>query len=316
MSARIFIDGAVGTTGLQIKSRLQGRADIELVSLAEAVRKDANARADILNSVDVAILCLPDAAAVEAVAMITNPNVKVIDASTAHRVADGWAYGFAELDANQRGVIAGAKRVSNPGCYAVASISILHPLVSAGLVAADFGVTINAISGYSGGGKQMIASFEDAGGDNAKTPYFVYGLSLNHKHVPEIQAHVGLTHQPLFVPSVGHFAQGMIVQIPLPLWSLPSAPSAAEVHAALTEHYLGQRFVTVAGLDETATMARLEPEALNGTNELRLHVFAGPGQDGDQVVVMALLDNLGKGASGSCVQNLNVILGLDEAAGL
>lgn len=307
MSARIFIDGEVGTTGLQIKSRLQGRADIELVSLAEAVRKDAGARAEALNSVDVAVLCLPDDAAIEAVALITNPDVKVIDASTAYRVHEGWAYGFAELNANQRDVIASAKRVSNPGCYAVASISILHPLVSAGLIPADHAVTINAISGYSGGGKQMIAGFES--GEDANTPYFVYGLTLKHKHVPEIQAHSGLSHRPLFVPSVGHFAQGMIVQVPLQLWALPGQPSAADVHAALTKHYASCRFVTVAAMKDTA---RLEPQALNGTNELRLHVFEGEGQ----AVVMALLDNLGKGASGSCVQNLNIMLGLDEGIGL
>lgn len=307
MSARIFIDGEVGTTGLQIKSRLEGRADIELVSLAEAVRKDAGARAEALNSVDVAVLCLPDAAAVEAVALITNPDVKVIDASTAYRVHEGWAYGFAELHANQRGVIAAAKRVSNPGCYAVASISILHPLVSAGLIPADHPVTINAISGYSGGGKQMIAGFES--GEDVETPYFVYGLTLKHKHVPEIQVHSGLSHRPLFVPSVGHFAQGMIVQAPLQLWALPGQPSAADVHAALTKHYASSRFVTVAAMKD---IARLEPQALNGTNELRLHVFEGEGQ----AVVMALLDNLGKGASGSCVQNLNIMLGLDEGVGL
>lgn len=310
MSARIFIDGAVGTTGLQIKSRLEGRNDVELVSLAEEVRKDAAARADMLNSVDVAILCLPDAAAIEAVDMITNPDVKVIDASTAHRVADGWAYGFAELNADQAGVIANAKRVSNPGCYAVASISILNPLVSAGLMPVNHPVTINAISGYSGGGKPLIADFE--GGDDAATPFFVYGLNLTHKHVPEILVHGRLAHAPLFVPSVGHFAQGMIVQVPLQLWEMPCQPSAAEIHTALADHYAHSRFVSVAGLDETAAMARLDPEGLNGTNDLKLHVFQGEGQ----AVVMALLDNLGKGAAGSCVQNLNIMLGLDEGAGL
>lgn len=307
MSARIFIDGEVGTTGLQIKARLESRSDIELVSLAEDVRKDAGARAEALNSVDVAILCLPDDAAIEAVSMITNPDVKVIDASTAFRVADDWAYGFAEYDADQRAIIASAKRVSNPGCYAVASISILHPLVSAGLIPASHGVTINAISGYTGGGKQLIAGFEN--GDDVNTPFFVYGLNLKHKHVPEIQAHSGLVQRPLFVPSVGHFAQGMIVQVPLQLWSLPGQPSAADVRSTLAKHYAGQRFVTVA---EAGDQARLEPQAVNDTNELRLHVFEGEGQ----CVVMALLDNLGKGASGSCVQNLNIMLGLDEGLGL
>lgn len=310
MSARIFIDGAVGTTGLQIKSRLEGRSDIELVSLADEVRKDASARADMLNSVDAAILCLPDAAAIDAVAMITNPSVKVIDASTAHRTNPDWAYGFAELNADQRSVIAASTRVSNPGCYAVASVSILNALVSAGIVPADHATTINAISGYSGGGKQLIAEFE--GGDDVDTPFFVYGLGLKHKHVPEIQTHGGLSNAPVFVPSVGHFAQGMIVQIPLHLRALSGLANAADVHAALVAHYVGQRFVTVANLDETAAMTRLEPEILNNTNDLRLHVFEGDGQ----VVVMALLDNLGKGASGSCVQNLNIMLGLDEGEGL
>ncbi len=307
MSARIFIDGAVGTTGLQIKSRLDSRDDIEVLTLAEDLRKDAVARADMLNSADVAILCLPDAAAIDAAAMVTNADVKIIDASSAHRVADGWAYGFAELNTGQRKIIRAATRVSNPGCYAVASISMLHPLVNAGLVPADHPLTLNAISGYSGGGKPLIASFE--GGDDATTPFFAYGLNLHHKHVPEIQAHGGLLHAPVFVPSVGHFAQGMLVQLPLNLWALPGAPKAADLHAALTTHYADCRFVTVA---EMGDCARLEPETLNGTNALRLHVFAGDGQ----AVVMAQLDNVGKGASGSCVQNLNIMLGLDEGMGL
>lgn len=304
MTARVFIDGAVGTTGLQIKDRLAGRDDIELLVLADDVRKDAGARADALNGCDVAILCLPDDAAVEAVSLIENPDVKVIDASTAHRIADGWVYGFPELDAAQRDQISRSTRVSNPGCYAVASISILHPLVAAGVIPAFANIAINAISGYSGGGKALIEGFES--GDDQNTPFFVYGLNLHHKHVPEITQHSGLSVRPLFVPSVGHFAQGMIVQVPL------LGLDANAVHAALAKHYANERFVTVAALEETAKMARLAPEVLNGTNELRLHVFAGEGQ----CVVMALLDNLGKGASGSCVQNLNIMLGLDEAAGL
>lgn len=304
MSARIFIDGAVGTTGLQIKDRLSGRDDIELITLADDVRKDVGARADALNGCDVAILCLPDDAAIEAVALIDNPEVKVIDASTAHRVADGWAYGFPELNGAQRETIKTAKRVSNPGCYAVASISILHPLVASGVIDAARDVTINAISGYTGGGKSLIEGFES--GDDQDTPFFVYGLTLHHKHVPEITHHSHLAQRPVFVPSVGHYAQGMIVQTPLQ--GIP----AATVHDALTAHYAGERFVTVASLEETSQMTRLEPQALNGTNELRLHVFEGEGM----CVVMALLDNLGKGASGSCVQNLNIMLGLDEAAGL
>lgn len=314
MSARIFIDGAVGTTGLQIKDRLSGRDDIELITLADDVRKDAGARAEALNGCDVAILCLPDEAAREAVALIDNPEVKVIDASSAHRTADGWAYGFAEMNAEQPHAIATAKRVTNPGCYAISSVSILYPLVSAGLLPAEHPVTINAISGYSGGGKPLIANFETDEGEFKDTPFFVYGLGLNHKHVPEIQARSGLASPPLFVPSVGHFAQGMIVQVPLPLWALPGAPKAADVHGVLADHYAGRRFVSVSGLDEAQGMQRLFPEVLNGTNDLKLHVF--PSDDGARAVVVAQLDNLGKGASGSCVQNLNIMLGLDEATGL
>lgn len=315
MSARIFIDGEVGTTGLQIRTRLENRNDIEIVSLSEQNRKDAGARRDMLNSVDLAILCLPDEASREAVAMIENPDVKVIDASTAHRVADDWIFGFAEMDGDQTARIAAAKRVSNPGCYALASIGILNPLVSAGLVPADLGVTINAISGYTGGGKQLIASFEDAASENhTDAPFFVYGLGLQHKHIPEITKYSGLSHAPVFVPSVGRFAQGMIVQVPLQLWSLPSKPTPQDVHGVLSKHYAGRRFVTVADLADTAEMARLHPEDANGTNELRLFVFAN--DDADQAVVMAQLDNLGKGASGSCVQNLNIMLGFDEATGL
>jgi len=315
MSARIFIDGEVGTTGLQIRARLENRADIEIVSLSEANRKDAGARRDMLNSVDLAILCLPDDAAHDAVAMIENPDVKVIDASTAYRVADGWAYGFPELNGEQSAVIAASKRVSNPGCYAVASISVLNPLVSAGLLPADHGVSINAISGYSGGGKQLIAKFEDKFSDGyTEAPYFVYGLGLEHKHVPEIQAHGGLSKRPLFVPSVGRFAQGMLVQVPLQLWSLPSAPSVKDVHGVLASHYAGRNFVRVADMADCAAMTQLQAEDANGTNDLRLFVFAN--DDAGQVVVMAQLDNLGKGASGSCVQNLNIMFGFDEAAGL
>ena len=313
MSARIFIDGEAGTTGLQIRTRLESRADIELISLSEHNRKDAGARRDALNSVDLAILCLPDDAAREAVAMIENPDVKVIDASTAHRTADDWAFGFAEMDADQTQKIAAAKRVSNPGCYALASIAVLNPLVSAGLVPAAYNVSINAISGYTGGGKGLIAEYE-TDPDATPGPFFAYGLSLQHKHIPEITKYSGLDHPPLFVPSVGRFAQGMLVQVPLALWALPSQPSPADVHAALAKHYDGRRFVKLADLGETADMVRLKPQDANGTNELRLFVFAN--EDAGQAVVMAQLDNLGKGASGSCVQNLNIMLGFDEATGL
>jgi len=315
MGAKVFIDGDVGTTGLQIRARLDGRADIELLRLPETERKDPERRREMLNAADVAILCLPDDAAREAAAMIDDPATKVIDASTAHRVADGWTYGFPEYDAGQREKIAGAARVANPGCYAITSVAILHPLVAAGLLPAAAPVTINAVSGYSGGGKGLIAAFEDeTAEDYTEAPFYAYGLTLKHKHLPEITRWSGLEHAPVFVPSVGRYHQGMIVQVPLALWSLPGRPAPADIHAALAEHYAGARFVTVAGLEEAAAMAKLEPEDVNGTNELRLHVFANA--DSGQAVVMGLIDNLGKGASGQTVQNLNIMLGVDEATGL
>ena len=315
MTAKVFIDGAQGTTGLQIHDRLEGRADIEVVSLTEAERKDLAARAEMLNGCDLAILCLPDDAALEAVAMVENPDVKVIDASTAHRVDGEWTYGFPELNAGQGEAIAAAKRVANPGCYAIASVAMLVPLIQAGLLPKDHPVTINAISGYSGGGRRLIESYEDKDSpDHTEAPFRVYGLGLEHKHVPEIEAHSGIGVRPLFVPSVGRFSQGMIVQLPLQLWALKGKPSAKDVHGALEAHYQGRRFVTVMPLDDPAGMDGLEPEALNGTNELRLHVFAN--EDREQAVVAGLLDNLGKGASGQAVQNLNLMLGLDEGAGL
>jgi len=315
MTATVFIDGEQGTTGLQIHARLAGRKDVSMLSLPYEDRRNVDARREMLNRADIVILCLPDDAAIEAVSMIENPDVRVIDASTAHRTAEGWVFGFPEYDAAQRQRVAEARRVSNPGCYAVASISLLHPLVGAGLLPADWPVTINAVSGYSGGGKSMIAEFEDTSSASyTEAPFFVYGLTLKHKHVPEIQKHGGLTNRPLFVPSVGRFAQGMIVQIPLQLWALPGTPTPAKIHQALADHYAGCRFVTVAAPDTAAGISRLEPELVNDTNELRLHVF-GNEKDG-QVVLMALLDNLGKGASGSTVQNMNIMLGFDEGTGL
>ena len=307
MSARVFIDGDVGTTGLQIRARLEGRDDIELVALPEAERKDPAARKEMLNGADVAILCLPDDAARDAVAMIEDGSVRVIDASTAHRTAEDWVYGMPEYDAGQPARIAGARFVSNPGCYALSSIAILHPLLAAAILAKDHGVTINAVSGYSGGGRKLIEAFESREID---TPFRVYGLGLDHKHVPEIQARCGLTRRPLFVPSVGRFPQGMIVQVPLHLADLPGHPGAQDIRAALTDHYAGRTFVTVA--EQDGDVEHLDPEALNGTNQLRLHVFA----NGDQAVLAAVLDNLGKGAAGQAVQNMNIMLGLPEGTGL
>ena len=315
MTAKVFIDGAAGTTGLQIHERLAGRSDVEVVSLPEAERKDAAARAEMLNGCDLAILCLPDDAARDAVGMIENDDVRVIDASTAHRVADGWVYGFPELNAGQNGQIAEAKRVANPGCYALSSVAMIHPLVSAGLLPASHPLTLGAVSGYSGGGRKMIESYEDPDASNyTEAAFRVYGLALEHKHVPEIQRHGGLETRPLFVPSVGRFSQGMIVQLPLQLWSLPGKPLPEDVHGVLSGHYGGRALVDVAGLKDAAAMAGLEPEGMNGTDALRLYVFANEAEG--QVVVMALIDNLGKGAAGQALQNMNLMLGLPETAGL
>ncbi len=319
MTATVFIDGEAGTTGLQIAERLAGRRDLELLRLGDAERKDAARRREALNAADVAILCLPDAAAREAIALIDTPSVKVIDASTAHRTQEGWAYGFPEFVPGHRESILASNRIANPGCYAITAVAILNPLVRAGLLSADFPVTLSGVSGYSGGGKALIAAFETAEGPDAidQTVYF-YGLSLTHKHLPEITRWAGLAHAPVFLPSVGCYRQGMAVHLPLPLWALPGTATPDDIQAALAAHYAGERFVTVASLAETAAMDRLDPEALNGTNELRLHVFhnAGSGAESGQVVVSGVLDNLGKGASGQAVQTLNLLLGVDEATGL
>jgi N-acetyl-gamma-glutamyl-phosphate reductase len=315
MTPQIFIDGDVGTTGLQIKSRLEGRLDIELLCLDNAIRKNPEARAEMLNRADISVLCLPDDASIEAVSMVSNPDVRLIDASTAHRVADGWVYGFPEYSKSQSSIISKAKRVSNPGCYALTSISILHPLVQAGLLSADWPISINAISGYSGGGKGMISQFEEKDDTKyTKAPFFAYGLSLEHKHLPEITHWSGIRHSPLFVPSVGRYAQGMIVQVPLPLWSMQGGFKATDIHEALANHYSGQKFVSVAPLSESRNLSKLEPQSLNGSNQLYLYVFADKSEE--QVVVAGLLDNLGKGAAGQAIQNLNLMLGIDESTGL
>lgn len=307
---KVFIDGEAGTTGLEIRERLEARKDLELILLGER-RRDVEARREALNSADAVILCLPDDAAKEAVSMIENPGVRVIDASTAFRVDPAWTYGFAEMDAAQRAAIAASTRVSNPGCYPTGFIGLMRPLVQAGLVPAGHPVTVNAVSGYSGGGKAMIAEFEAEG---ASTAFRAYGLTQKHKHVPEMTKHTGLTLPVLFAPAVGAYRQGMLVEVPLHLSALPETPSVERLHGALVEAYDGQRFVEVADLDETEAMTGIEPEALNGTNRMRLHVFGDRG--GEQARLVAMLDNLGKGASGAAVQNLNIMLGLDEATGL
>ena len=304
----LFIDGEAGTTGLQIRSRLEGRTDIEIVSIDPAKRKDDAEKKRILNSVDLAVLCLPDQAAKDAVAMIDNPAVKVLDASTAYRTAADWAYGFAELTPDQGEKIAAAKRVSNPGCYPTGALGLLRPLIAGGLLPASAAITINAVSGYSGGGRQMIDSFEGRAPAPAGNGFFLYGLELAHKHRGEMRVHSGLDHTPIFVPSVGRFAQGMLVSIPLPLWALPKTPDARTIHQALSDYYASQRFITVAPFENRP--ANLDPEALNGTNRLELFVFDNPAEE--SALLVARLDNLGKGASGAACQNIDLMLGLDQ----
>ena len=314
MTHTIFIDGEAGTTGLDVLRRLEARSDLEIIALGDR-RRDFEARREALNSADAVILCLPDEAAKEAVAMIENPGVRVIDASTAYRVDPAWTYGFAEMAhapgrMTQAEKIAGATRVSNPGCYPTGFIGLVRPLVSAGIIPAGWPVTVNAVSGYSGGGKAMIAEFE-AGGAGA---FRAYGLSLKHKHVPEMTLQTGLERPVLFAPAVAAYRQGMLVEVPLQLAALPSSPSVEVVHGALAEAYADCRFVEVVELETTEAMTGIDPEGLNGTNKMRLHVFGD--RDGAQVRLVALLDNLGKGASGAAGQNLNLMLGLDEGVGL
>lgn len=302
--AKVFIDGEAGTTGLQIRERLAGRDDIDLLRIDPAQRKDPSARREAFATADVAILCLPDAAAREAVTLAQDLPVRIIDASTAHRTDPAWVFGFPELNPATRARLAAAERVSNPGCYSTGAIALLAPLVAAGMIAADAPLSINAVSGYTGGGKDLIAEFEAGQAPD----FFVYALAQSHKHLPEIAAHAGLTRRPIFVPSVGRFAQGMVVQIPLQL----RAGGLAEVSDALAAHYDSAAFVSVVPADRYA--GRVVPTALNGTNRMELSVH-GDDASGAGVLV-AVLDNLGKGASGAAVQNLNLMLGLDETTGL
>ena len=313
--ARIFIDGAAGTTGLEIRERLAGRAELALITLSDAERKDARARKTALNDADLVILCLPDEAAREAVSLIDNPATRVIDASTAHRVAEGWTFGFPELEPDGYARIAAARRVSNPGCWSTGFLSIVRPLVRAGLVPADFPVTANGVSGYSGGGKSMIAEFEDKkAADYTETVSRIYGLNLSHKHIPEMQKHSGLAHPPLFEPSIGRYYRGMLVEVPLQLWALPGRPSARDLHAALDKAYPDRPLVKVASLEDAAAVKSLDAEILAGSNGLTIYIFAN--DKAAQVRLVAAFDNLGKGAGGAAVQNLNLMLGLPETTGL
>ena len=308
MSQRIFVDGAVGTTGLEIAERLASRADLDIITLDEAQRKDAAARRDALNAADVAILCLPDDAARAAVALIDNPNTRVIDASTAHRTAPDWVFGFHEIDPDGRRKVAGAMRVSNPGCYPTGFLALIIPLIRTGVLAPEWPVSVNAVSGYSGGGKAMIAEFESG---HTPTAWRTYALTMAHKHVSEMHRHSGLVHPPLFTPSVANTYRGMIVDIPLLTGTMRDTPTPYVVNAILRKAYDGCALVNVIE-DFDATALTIEHAA--GSDRLDLFVFGN--EDGSQMRLVAALDNLGKGAAGAAVQSLNLMIGADECTGL
>jgi N-acetyl-gamma-glutamyl-phosphate reductase len=307
MKPKLFIDGEHGTTGLQIRQRLAKRDDVEVLSIPEAERRNASLREKMLRDADIAILCLPDDASREAVAMVEGHGTRIIDASTAFRTAEGWTYGMPELDAGQADAIRTAQYVANPGCWPQGPIAMLRPLVEAGLIPADFPVTFTGITGYSGGGKAMIADYEAMGGD--APAYLPYGLTLSHKHLPELKANALLKRDPLMVPVVGDFAQGMVTMVPLQLGSLADAPKGAELHAAIHDPYANMEvsFIDVAPFEKLERSPALDPESMNGTDRMRIHVFAN--DDRRQAVLIAVYDNLGKGASGAAVQNLDLMIG-------
>lgn len=303
MKPLVFVDGDQGTTGLQIVQQLQARADVTLLTLPAAQRKHPQARADALNRCDIAVLCLPDAAAREAAAMVQNPAVRLIDASSAHRTHADWTYGLPELHADQPRRIQAARRISNPGCYPTGAVALLRPLVDAGLLPSKHALAIHAVSGYSGKGREGVDLYEGPGGGPA---FQVYGLGLEHKHVPEIQQHAGLTERPFFLPAYGAYRQGIVLTIPIQLRLLPPEVSGHRLHAALAEHYAGARHVRVAPMTEAAALAGLDPQQHNGSNTMSLYVFDNPRHG--QVLLAAVFDNLGKGASGAALQNLELLL--------
>lgn len=325
MTFKVFIDGEAGTTGLQIRQRLGRRRELQILSLDAGLRKDPAARSDLLNSADAVILCLPDEAAKESVSLIRNPKTVVIDASTAHRIDPQWVYGFPEMADGHRVLLQRAKRIANPGCYPTGFVGLMAPLVQAGLVPPSTPVCVNAVSGYTGGGKGLIEEFQARPAEVTHDAFRPYGYTLAHKHIPEMTKYSGLAHAPVFAPAVGRYAQGMLVEVPLQLWSLPGDVAPQQVREALADFYQGETFIRVADRSETAALqaarsgaagyvGALDPEAMNNTNNMMLYVFGNEATR--QVRLVAILDNLGKGASGAAVQNLNLVLGLDEGAGL